>query len=288
MALLHIGGYEWLDWSLHLDVVALCIWLAGAYLYVVTSLRTRLSDAGRVKRSQAALFLSGVLVIYVASGSPLHDLADRYWLSAHMLQHVLLTLVAAPLLLAGIPSWFWQALLRVRGAMPVARVLTHGVTALAVFNLVLLFFHLPSILDLQLREWWFHLFAHAALLAAGLIMWWPVLSTVPELPRLSEPFQMGYLFLQSLLPSVMASFVTFADSVVYDAYATAPRIWGISPIEDQQIAGGMMKLLGSIILWSFIAVVFFRWYERETAKAQEPQWHEVESELDRLGLTPKR
>ncbi len=288
MSALHIAGYEWLDWSLRPDVILLCILLGGVYYYVVTQLRRRVSDAGRVRRSQVIYYSLGVLTIYAAAGSPLHNLADQYLASAHMLQHVLLTLVAAPLLLAGIPGWVWQALLRVRGVLPVARVLTHWLMALAVFNSVMLLVHLPSAVELQLQEWWFHLFAHTSLVVAGLVMWWPVLSSVPELPRLAYPLQMGYLFLQSLVPAVMASFITFSDRVVYQAYAEAPRIWGLSPIADQQIAGGIMKLLGTVILWSFITVVFFKWYEREEAEARGPRWPEVEEELRDLGLTTKR
>ena len=96
MPLLHIGGYEWLNWQLHPDVVILCLGLLGAYLFTVRYLRRRLSDAGRVKRSQVVAFLLGVVTIYAASGSPIHDLADQYLMSFHMLQHVLLTMVAAP------------------------------------------------------------------------------------------------------------------------------------------------------------------------------------------------
>ncbi len=275
MAALHIGGYEWLDWSFRPDVILLCILLLGAYYYAVTRLRPRTADAGPVNRSQVFYYSLGVLTIYAAAGSPLHGLADEYLASAHMLQHVLLTLVAAPLLLAGIPAWVWQALLRLRGVLPVARLLTNGLMALAVFNAVMLLIHLPSAVDLQLREWWFHLFAHSSLLVAGLVRWWPVLSTVPELPRLAYPVQMGYLFLQSLVPAVMASFITFSDRAVYQAYVEAPRIWGISPLADQQIAGGIMKLMGTIILWSFITVAFFKWYEREEGEARGPRWQEA-------------
>ena len=287
MSLLHIGGYEWLDWGFHPDVVLLCLVLQGSYVYAVTKLRARISDADRVDRSQVAVFSLGVAVIYAAAGSPLHRLAEEYLVSAHMLQHVLLALVAAPLLLAGTPAWLWQALLRGLGLMRVMRLLTHPLLALAVFNAVLLLVHLPSAIDLQLREGWVHLLAHVVLVGAGLLMWWPVLSRVPEAPRLSYPLQMGYLFLQSLLPSVMASFITFADRTVYAFYAEAPRIWNLSPTGDQQIAGLIMKLLGSLILWSFIAVAFFKWYAREEAGERGPHWQGIEEELGRLGLTKK-
>jgi putative membrane protein len=287
VVLLHIAGFTWLHWRFHPDVIALCLLLGHGYYYAVSEMRDRFPDAGRVRRSQIVYYSLGVLTIYAATGSPLHDLADQYLASAHMLQHVLLTLVAAPLLLAGVPSWVWQGLFRVRGVLPVARVLTHGVVALGVVNATILLVHLPPTVDLQLREWWFHLFAHAALLGAGLLLWWPVLSEVPELPPLSYPLQMGYLFLQSLIPSVMASFITFSTTLVYDAYETAPRIWGITPMDDQQIAGGLMKLMGSIILWIFIAVAFFRWYQREEAEQRGPRWGEVEEELRGMGLTKR-
>ncbi len=288
MPLLNIGGYEWLSWDLHPDVVLLCLALEGSYLYAVTQLRRRISGAGPVSRSQVVAFSLGVLVIYAASGSPMHDLADRYLVSAHMLQHILLMLVVPPLLLAGMPGWLWQVPLRLPGAMPVARVLSHGLVALVVFNAVLLLAHLPSAVDLQVREWWFHLFVHAALVGAGLVMWWPILSPLPELPPLSYPLQMGYLFLLSLLPAVMAAFVTFSDRVVYPVYAEAPRIWGLSPITDQQIAGGLMKLLGSLILWSFIAVAFFKWYAREEGDVGDQRREEGQEGPNRLGLTTKR
>jgi putative membrane protein len=118
-------------------------------------------------------------------------------------------------------------------------------------------------------------------------MWWPVVSPLDELPRLSPPLQMGYLFLQSLLPSVMASFITFSDRAVYPVYQHAPRLLGITPIEDQQMAGGLMKVLGSIILWSIMSYVFFQWYNREQAETEAPSWREVEQELEELGLAKK-
>ncbi len=275
MPLLHIAGYEWLDWNANLDVVALCVLLEAAYLYAVTYLSPQVSDAGRVKRSQMVLFTLGVLTVYAATGSPLHGLAESYLLSAHMLQHLLLALIAAPLLLAGVPGWLWQAILRTPGAMPVARVITRPVIAFAVFNASLLLFHLPPTIDLQLRVHGFHFFVHFALAASGLLMWWPMLSPLKELPRLTEPLQIAYLFLQSLLPAIMASFITFSESASYSFYENAPRIWNLTAVDDQQIAGGLMKLMGTIILWSYMTVIFFRWYARVEAEEKEPNRREL-------------
>jgi len=288
MTLLHIGGYYWLDWHLHPEVVLPLVLLEVIYLYSVTEARGLISDAGRVRRGQVVIFSLGVLALYAAAGTPIHDISEQYLLSAHMVQHLLFTLVAAPLLLAGTPAWLWQAILRGPGVMPVARLLTHPLVAFGVFNAVLVLTHLQPVVDLALREHEFHLVVHVVLVASAMMMWWPVLSNVPELPRLSDPLQMAYLFLQSLLPAVLASFITFADGVVYGFYGEAPRIWGLSAIDDQQIAGGVMKLSGSLILWTFIAVAFFRWYEREVVQSQPPHWPEVEAELDRMGLSHKQ
>lgn len=284
MPLLHIGGYEWLDWPVQMEVILPLLFVQTAYVYAVTRLRPRLSGAARVKRRQVVLFSLGLLVLYLATGSVLDHLADNYLLSAHMLELVLMTLVAAPLLLSGVPSWLLALPLRSLALTRLARFVTKPLVALAVYNGVLLMTHLPVFYELALRNDGLHFLMHALWLGAGLLLWWPVLSPLPELPRPSYPLQVGYLFLQSLLPAVMASFITFSDRVVYSFYADAPRIWNLSPITDQQIAGGLMKLLGSLILWSFMAVVFFRWYAREEAEAEGPRWEEIEPELQELGL----
>ena len=102
-------------------------------------------------------------------------------------------------------------------------------------------------------------------------MWWPVISPLPEMPTLSYPGRMVYLFLQSIVPTVPASFLTFGTQPLYSFYATAPRIWGVSVLTDQTVAGLIMKLLGGAILWTVLAVVFFKWFFVE----QQPGWDEL-------------
>lgn len=285
MGIDNIGGYEWFDWHLHADVLLLCAVLLCGYFYVITELRPRISDEGRVRQGQVMYYCLGVLAIYIAAGSPVHDLSEEYLLSMHMFQHLLLTLVAPPLLLAGVPGWFWQALLRRRGVMPVARVVVSPLVAFGVFNLLIVVTHLPHVVDYALEQHWFHFVVHVSLVTSAVMMWWPVMSNVPELPRLSYPLQMAYLFVQSLLPAVIGAFITFSTTAVYGFYERAPRIWGLDPVEDQQIAALVMKLVGSLILWAFIGVAFFRWYDREQAGSRGPDWREVEEDLKEMGLT---
>ena len=279
-----IGGVEWLDWHIHADVVLLCVTLLAAYFYTINVLRPRISDAGRVRNAQVVLYCLGVFAIYVATGTPIHDLSEQYLLSMHMVQHLMLTLVAPPLLIAGMPGWLWQAMLGGRWVLSVARVLLHPLVAFGVFNFLIVITHLPFVMDYALREHWFHFVVHAGLVGSAIMMWSPVVGGIPELPRLTYPYQMAYLFVQSILPAVIASFITFSETAVYDFYEQAPRIWHISAVEDQQLAGGIMKMSGTLILWSFIGVAFFRWNAKEEAEAQGPAWTDVEEELRELGL----
>lgn len=284
---LHIAGYTWLDWNFHADVVLLCAGLLAGYWYAVSVWRLHIPDAGRVKRSQVVSYCLGVLVIYAAAGSPIHEIAENYLLSMHMFQHLLLSLVAPPLLLAGVPTWLWEALFLRPNARALARAVLHPLVAIGAFNMVLVVTHLPHVVDYTLTHHWFHFWAHILIVGASLMMWWPVITSVPGLPRLTYPYQMAYLFVQSLLPAVIGGFIVFSRSPVYDFYAEAPRIWGITAVEDQQFGAFIMKVVGSLILWGFIGVAFFKWYEREEAEARGLPWPEVEEELKELGLTAR-
>jgi putative membrane protein len=111
-------------------------------------------------------------------------------------------------------------------------------------------------------------------------MWWPVLSPLPEMPPLPAPGQMLYLFFQSLAPTIPASFLTFGQHPLYPIYETFPRIWGIGPMADQLMAGLIMKLVGGMILWVVIGVVFFRWYAREQRSDLDSlQYRNVDREI---------
>jgi putative membrane protein len=289
LPLLHAGNTAtWWHWHLHPDVILFCVVLEVAYLYAVTQLRPMVSDAGRVRRTQVAQFSLGVFVIWLGAGTPLHDVSEQFLLSAHMLQHALFTLAAAPLLLCGIPAWLWQVPLRWKGVLPVARFIVHPVVALIIVNATLLLTHLPGTVDFALYHHAAHFWIHVLLIVTAVIMWWPVLSNVPELPRSSYPVQMAYLFVQSLLPTVLASFVTFADGAVYPFYRNAPRLWGLPALADQQIAGGIMKITGGLVIWWFIGLAFFRWYNGEQRREQEPRWEDVQEELERIGISGSR
>jgi putative membrane protein len=233
---------------------------------------------------QKTAFVLGVATLWIASDWPIHELAEHSMYSVHMVQHLLQALVAPPLLLVGIPAWMARAILRPRPLLRLARILARPIPALLLFNAVIALIHWPEVVNLMVRSELAHLGFHALIVGTALLMWMPVFSPLLEIPRLPYPLQMLYLFLQSLLPTIPASFMTFADSPLFEAYVRLPRPWGMSAVTDQMIAGLTMKIVGGLILWAVIAYLFFKWYRQEEAEGSDAlQWRGVERELDRLG-----
>jgi len=259
------------------------VWLAlGALVagYVWAVRRHERTTGEPVEGRRTRFFLAGVAVLWIGADWPVHDLAERYLYNVHMVQHTLFTLVAAPLLIAGTPAWLLRRLLRSRAVARAFRFLTRPLVALIAFNGMLLFVHWPAVVELSIRSQGIHLGLHALLLLSALFMWWPVLSPLPELPSLPAPGQMVYLFLQSLTPTIPASFLTFGSRPLYPIYASFPRIWGIGVLTDQLIAGLIMKLLGAAILWGFITVIFFRWFRQEERDGWDAsRYRNVEREI---------
>ena len=258
---------SWIAWHGHPSIIAGLIVLTGAYLLGVGPLRRRYGWAQRIGSGKVAVFLTGVLVIIVALLSPLHELGDEYLFSAHMVQHLLLTLVAPPLLLMGTPPWLLRPLIHSPRILGAARFLTLPVVAFVLFSVVFAVWHVPSLYDLALRERSIHILEHLTFLVAGVIMWWPILSPLPELPRSPYIIQMLYLFLQPTVPSIIGAVITFSHGVLYSWYEAAPRIWNISAHTDQQLGGVIMWVPGGLAFLLALAVVFLVWASQEESEA---------------------
>ena len=271
-------------WHPHFDVWALIAAFAVLYLISVRRERARRPDEEVLTRSQGLCFAGALGVMLVASDWPVHDVAEGYLYSVHMVQHLLLTLVVALLLLAGVPAWMARNVLGRGRRLRAVRTLSRPVFGLIQFNVVLVLSHWPVVVEATVRYHPLHFVAHAVLLASAVLMWMPVASPLPEIRRIKPPAQMLYLFLQTIVPTVPASFLTFNDRPLYRIYATFPRLWGVSALTDQQTAGLIMKIVGGLFLWLIIGLIFFRWYaseERQDKQARDGVllWDDVEQEL---------
>jgi len=262
-ALLHGGATLGVSrFSIHASTVVGILALAGLYEWR-TRVHNRHTGRQPTEHGKIAVFFGALLILFFSLNGWLHDLSDYYLFSAHMLQHLLLALVIAPLMIMGTPGWMLRPALSFRWVRATARWLTSPWRAFAIFNVVLAGWHLPPLYNLAMAHHPVHIVQHLMFLVASVLMWWPILSPLPELPRLAYPMQMLYLFLMSIPMSIVAVYIALADSVLYPAYASAPRIWGVSPMQDQLIGGLIMWIPGGLFFFAIISVIFFRWQQHD-------------------------
>ena len=210
-------------------------------------------------RHHKLAFVGAMVLLWVASDWPMHDISEEYLYSVHMVQHLLITLVVPPLIWAAIPEWLARLALSGDGSVGVwVRRLARPVAAGLLFNFMVAVSHIPWVVNTSVESGALHYFVHLLLFASAMAMWLPVCGPIPEL-HMREPGKMVYLFLMSVVPTVPGGFLTFAQGAVYSAYDHDVRLWGIGLQADQQAAGLIMKLVGGMYLWTWIGVLFFRW-----------------------------
>ncbi len=254
--------FSWWDWPFHPEVVVGLLLLEVVYLLGVGPWRRRWDLAPSVKRSQVVVFSSGVLLLYLTLVSPLHELADHYLFSAHMVQHLVLMLVVPPLLIWGTPPWLLRPLVRPRWVLTASRFLTHPVVAFGLFTTVLAVWHLPVLFNLAMGNELVHHSQHLTFLVASVIMWWPVMSPLQEVPRAGYLVQMVYLFALTLPSNFVGAAIAMSDRVLYSSYDTPARLWGISALDDQGNGGLIMQVPCGLFFLGVLTGVFFVWFNR--------------------------
>jgi len=259
--------FSWVRGEVHLDVLLGVVLLAAAYTWAAVASR-RPAPLG-----PPLAFFAGCAALLAALNGPLHDLSDYYLFSAHMVQHLVLTLVVPPLWLAGTPGFMLDALVgraaSLRGLAPVLRWLTRPLPAFAAFGVALVAWHLPGPYNAALETHAWHVVEPLVLLGASVLGWWPILSRSERLPALPYAGQILYLFVFGMPMTVVAALITGAEHVLYPYYAAAPRVFDLTPLADQQLGGVIMWVPAGIIPVVAFTVVFFRWAraEREADEA---------------------
>ncbi len=270
LALLHTAArLSWTDFSVHPSTVIGIVGLGALYEY-----GARAAEHGPRPVQRWYYYLALVTMFFSLNGW-LHDLSDAYLFSAHMLQHLSLAFIVAPLMIMGVTGDMLRPLIKPPAVRRVAEFALAPTRCFAIFNVVVAAWHLPPMYNYALAHHPVHIVQHLMFLAASVVMWWPVLSPMPELPRLSYPGQMLYLFLMSIPMAIISVYIAYSDTVLYPLYASAPRVWGISPMSDQMIGGLIMWIPGGFFFYTIISVVFFRWQQRggvETRAGAQVDW----------------
>ncbi len=241
---------------------------AGLYLRGWLVLHRR--NEGRWHRGQPIAFMAGLMSLFLALASPIEPFGALL-LQVHMLQHLLLMMVAPPLLWLGAP--LFPLLLGLPGpiracwAVPLLHApwlrhffqkLTHPVCAWLLFTAATWFWHLPQTYDLALRSDGWHYLQHGFFLSTGLLFWYPVIRPFPSRPRWSPWLLIPYLILADVQNTLLSALLTFSDRPLYSFYVVRPRLGNLSPLDDQAAAGVLMWVPGSVVFLVPLFVIAVR------------------------------
>ncbi|MBX6350358.1 MAG: cytochrome c oxidase assembly protein [Clostridia bacterium] len=226
----------------------------GLYAWLwAKSVRARGPRAG----GQPAFFLVGLGVVALALESPIDAVGELYLFWVHMLQHMLLSVVAPPLLLLGLGGRLPPLPRPVRVAL---RVLTQPVVALVLFNAAFSADHVPRLLEWGLVSEPVHAVEHLVLMGLGLCAFWPVFSPTAELPPLPYPGQMAYLFAMGLAMTPIFAGIAFGDAPLYPYYAPGESLFGVDPLADQALGASVMKAMAGLAYGLAFFRAFVLWF----------------------------
>jgi putative membrane protein len=270
------------EWSAPIGVnIALCL---AILIYARGWFRVRAAFPNLIPLWRLAAFVAGIISIWIAIGSPLAAF-DEASLSVHMLQHLLLMAIAPPLILLGAPALpllhglpqkiardVVGPILRWNFAKSLGRAITNPAICWLAAALALIAWHIPAIFELALRYNWLHELEHATFLLAGLLFWWPVVQPWPSIavwPRWSIPL---YLFAATLPCDVLSAFLAFSDRVVYRSYLSAPRLFNLVPLEDQQYAAAVMWVSVTLIYLVPLVIVTLQILSPQKSQSPAETW----------------
>jgi putative membrane protein len=252
---------DWTHWHNEPILVGGIVLLGWLWAVLAGPLRARLAPVGTVfPRRQAWYFYSSLILFYLAVGSPLDQVGERFLFSAHMAQHLIIMYPAPLLLLLGLPDWMVDALLARRGLRRPLRWLFAPVVCGGLSSLIIGIWHAPFLYEWALQNKLVHVLEHLMFFVASAHFWWPIHSPSRTFPPISYAGQMLYLVAVELAMTPLFAYVTFSPNILYPTYAYAPRlVTDFTPAGDQLLAGVMMKTASMIVSLIVFGVSFYRW-----------------------------
>lgn len=255
--------------------LAVAVALAAGYGVAVSRPRWRAT------RRQVVSFAAGDLLLLVAVGWPLGDLAAHWFLSALVAQRLLLTVAVAPLLLIGVPRPLMATLTRPGPTDSLSQTLSRPVPAVVVVTVVSVGTLTTPAVAAQASSPFAGVLLDLLLLGAGIVLWLPVLGHLPGARRLPPIGQAAYLVVQSIVPSFLSVVWILARHPLYPTYRHHPDPYGLAPLTDQVVAGFLAKLTTIAVLWTVAFVIVNRAVDPEVDGTDQLTWTDVERELER-------
>lgn len=285
-------------WTPELIVVLALI--SAVYFLIITKFRDRFPDAKPVQRKRIFYFHLGLLAIYLGFGGPLYVLGHMM-LSMHMISMAIVYLVAPPLLILGIPSWFYKKFADISFVRGIFLVIGFPLVGLIFFNAAFSIYHIPAVFDFLLTNEGAHNIYQLGMLTLAVLMWWHILPRITTKYHLTELKRIGYMFISGVLFTPACALIIFAGTPLYATY-TDPATWStaiayclppgadipyhlmsgeqsltfLSPANDQQFGGAMMKIIQELVYAVAIGYSFRLWVKRDKDEAPKMQFKEYE------------
>lgn len=257
----------------HTEPLLLLTIFGAIWIYAVLTgpVRQKIAPDVPYPTGKAVLFYSGILVGYLAVGSPIDQLGEDYLFSVHMIQHMMLIYLMPPLLVLGTPGWLADWILTPRITRKVWKFLANPVVAGFSFTLIYTTWHIPVLYENALHIKWVHVLEHWTMFLPALFIWWGILSPSKLVPPLPHGILMLYIFLLMVGQLPVFAFLTLSDEILYPTYEFAPRIFPIGPLEDQILGGIIMKVTNMAVSILLLSFCFYRWYQADMAQTNRTE-----------------
>jgi putative membrane protein len=252
-----------LHWHTEPFLLITLLGVGWLYALAVGPLRNRIAEGAPFPLRPCMLFYAGLILTYLAVGSPLDQIGEQFLFSAHMVQHMLLIYCAATLFIFGTPGWLIDWLLRPAWLCKSMNVLTHPACGGLLFTFVYTIWHVPALYDAALHDKRLHILEHWTMFSLGLIMLWPYLTNSERVPRRSYGVRMLSIFLLMVGQLPVFAFLTFAGEAIYPTYVWAPRIINLDPLNDQILGGIIMKVVNMGFSLTILGISFYHWAKSE-------------------------
>jgi cytochrome c oxidase assembly factor CtaG len=272
-------GHPHLHWTFEAGPIAALA--VGTFVYARRFRAARREAGGRgAGPLQATAFGAAMLVVAAALISPLDRLGEDYLFSAHMAQHILLTDIAPLLLLLSLSRVIMRpATRRLHGVERRLGPLASPPAFVAIWLALVYVWHIPALYEAAIRGSAVHALEHVTFFTAGVAVWWPLIQPVPMRRRLTGVAPFAYIFSAKVGLAALGIYLTWTSTVVYDYYASLPRIWGLSPIEDQNAGGALMMVEQSVVLVIVLVVLFVRMLAQSEEEERRRERLEDRAEL---------
>jgi cytochrome c oxidase assembly factor CtaG len=277
----------------------LVLFFAAVYAFGLIRLAAR-AHVSPLDSKRVYAGFGGFAALYIALAGPFDAFAaEAFWV--HMTQHIIISMVAAPLLLVAgpMPAYLWAMpetarqgageILRSQG--PVMRSLRWVIDpriTVPLFMGTLFAWHAPALFSATLNNVWVHYFQHFTFFLTAALFWWPIIGPAPVRSKLSYPQRLLYLLSVVTPTAVLAAILTMSRGIIYDDYIGTPMHWNMTTLEDQTMGGLILWIPGNALYLAALTVIFFTWASKESNDAVTAQPTSSTAPRKRRGPRPTR